>query len=145
MSEEKKKRPKACVGVMIFKDGKVLIGKRREMATHGKGEYSFPGGHMEANESFKESSEREVLEEAGIKIKNLKFQCLINIDKYKNHQAILAGMIAEWESNEPRSLQDEKIGEWNWCDLNNLPSPLFYPTEVLIDSYKTGKNYYDKE
>ena len=75
MSEEKKKRPKAVVGVMIFKNGKVLIGKRTSSASHGPNEYSFPGGHIEDQESFKESTERETLEEAGVKVKNLKFQC----------------------------------------------------------------------
>jgi 8-oxo-dGTP diphosphatase len=147
MAEEKKKRPKAVVGVLIFKTGKVLIGKRRGTATHGSGEYSFPGGHIEDRESFEQSVLREISEEAGseIKIKNLKFQCIANIDKYKDHQVVLVGMTADWENGEPKSTPEENIGEWEWCDLNNLPSPLFYPTEILIDSYKTGKNYYDKE
>ena len=42
-------------------------------------------------------------------------------------------------------MEQEKCESLDWYDLNNLPSPLFYPTKVLIDSYKTGKNYYDKE
>lgn len=145
MSEEKKKRPKAVVGVMIFKEDKVLIGRRKDTASHGAGEYSFPGGHIEEAESFKEASEREIKEEAGIEIKNLKFLCVANFDKIKNFQGVLVGFIAEWESGEPKSFPEENIGDWNWYDLENLPSPLFEPTAILIDSYKTGKNYYDKE
>jgi 8-oxo-dGTP diphosphatase len=40
MNEQKK--PKAGVGIMILKDDRVLLGKRR--GSHGEGEYEFPGG-----------------------------------------------------------------------------------------------------
>jgi 8-oxo-dGTP diphosphatase len=33
-----------------MKDGRVLLGKRR--GSHGRGEYAWPGGHMEYMESF---------------------------------------------------------------------------------------------
>lgn len=36
------KRPKVGVGVMVWKDGKVLLGKRKR--AHGAGEYASPGG-----------------------------------------------------------------------------------------------------
>lgn len=145
MTETKLKRPKACVGVMVFKDGKILIGKRKETASHGPLEYSFPGGHIEHGESFKEAIERETLEEAGIKIKNIKFISVANIDAYMGHQTILASFVADWESGEPTDFSHENIGEWQWCDMGNLPEPLFIPTQITIDSYKTGKNFYDKE
>lgn len=145
MTELKQKRPKACVGVMVFKDGKILIGRRKDTATHGPGEYSLPGGHIEHDESFKEAIERETLEEAGVKIKDLKFICVANTDAYKGYQTILINFVADWESGEPTDFEYENIGDWQWCDMDNLPEPLFVPTKVLIDSYKTGKNFYDKE
>jgi 8-oxo-dGTP diphosphatase len=143
MSEEKQKRPKACVGVMILKDRKILIGRRKGTATHGPGEYSLPGGHIEAGESFLKATERETLEEAGVKIKNLKFLCVANTEAYKGYQAVLVNFVADWESGEPKDFEYENIGQWQWSDIDNLPEPLFTPTKLLIDSYKTGKNYYD--
>jgi len=69
MSEENQNL-KIGVGVMIFKDGKVLIGKRKNR--HGDGEYSFCGGGLDYMQSFEDCAKQEVLEEAGIKIKNIK-------------------------------------------------------------------------
>lgn len=143
MSEEKEKRPKACMGVMIFKDGKVLIGERK--GSHGSGEYSFPGGHLEFGESFEECAKRETLEEAGIKIDNIKFLCIANIDRHEGRQDMLLGLIADWKSGDIKIMEPEKCSGWNWYNLDNLPSPIFYPSEVLINSYKTGNNYYDKD
>ena len=138
-----KKDPQPCVGVMIFKDKKILLGKR--CGKHAPGEYSFAGGRIEYMESFENAAKRETLEEAGIKIKNIKFQSVSNIDRYSYRHDILIGLIAEWEQGEPQTFKGERIGEWGWYDLDDLPLPLFYPTKLMIDLYKSGKNYYDKE
>lgn len=132
-----------CVGVMIFKEGKVLLGKRS--GKHAPGEYSFPGGRVDYMESFEDAIKRETEEESGIKIKNIKFQCLANIDRYSYRHDVLTGLVAEWDEGIERTDQDERIGDWGWYDLEELPEPIFLPTAILIDSYKTGKNYYDKE
>lgn len=134
---------KACVGVMIFKDGKILLGKRK--GSHGAGEYAIPGGHLEFEESFEECIKREVKEETDLEIKNIKFLSLANIFRHENRQDMLASFRTDWADEEAKLMEPEKCEGWNWYDLNNLPSPLFYPTEIAIDSYKTGKNYYDKE
>jgi 8-oxo-dGTP diphosphatase len=140
---ENDKKPQACVGVMTFKDGKVLLGKRK--GSHGSGEYSFTGGHLEFKESFEECAKRETREEAGIEIKNLKFLSVSNICKHEQRQDVLISFLSEWESGEPRNMENEKVEDWKWYSLDELPSPIFYPAQVLIDLYKSGKNYYDKE
>jgi 8-oxo-dGTP diphosphatase len=68
---QQEQRPKVGVGVMIFKDGKVLLGKRK--SSHGDGEYAWPGGHMEYMESFEECAKRETMEETGMQIRNVRF------------------------------------------------------------------------
>ncbi len=140
---EKKEKPKVGIGVMIFKDKKILLGKRRWR--HGEGEYAFPGGHLDYIESFENCAKRETLEETGIKIKNTKFSCIANTNFYLPRHDIYIGMIAEWESGEPQSFKDERIVDWAWYSLNNLPKPLFKFCEISIDSYKTGKSFYDLE
>lgn len=143
MVEGQRDKLKPCVGVMIWKEGKVLIGKRK--GSHGSGEYSFPGGHLEYDESFAECVKREVLEEAGINIKNIIFMSLANYKKHEDRQDILANFVADWEDGEETNFPNEKIGDWQWCSIDELPSPLFYPTQITLDSFITGKNFYDKE
>lgn len=67
MSED---RPKIGVGVIIIKDDKVLLGKR--INAHGEGSWGFAGGHLEFNEEVEDCAIREVKEETGISIKNLR-------------------------------------------------------------------------
>lgn len=142
MAEEIRK-PKVGVGIMIFKDGKILLGKRKN--SHGAGEYSFPGGHLEYMEGFEECARRETLEEVGIEIKNIKFLFIKNTAFYTPKHYVHIGLIADWESGEPKVLEPEKCEGWGWYGLDNLPKPLFNLCDLTFDAYKTGKNYYDKE
>ena len=80
------KKPKIGVGVIVIKENKVLLGKRK--GSHGEGEYAFPGGHLEYMETIEDCARRETLEETGIKIKNIRFQFLANVHKYKNHASL---------------------------------------------------------
>ncbi len=133
--------PKVGVGVMIIKNGKVLFHKRK--GSHGDGEYAWPGGHLEYMESFEDCVRREVYEEAGIEIKNIKFLRLLNLKSYAPKHYVDLGFIAEWASGEPQILEPEKNDGWNWYDMDELPSPRFKSVDTYIEAYKTGKNYFD--
>ena len=133
---------KVGVGVVIFKDGKILMARRK--ASHGEGEYCCPGGHLEYMESFEDAVNREVLEETGIKIKNIKFLHVADILFYKPKHYINICFTADWESGIPQIMEPEKSEDWNWYDLNNLPNPIFCQSLLAIESYTTGKNYYNE-
>jgi 8-oxo-dGTP diphosphatase len=42
--------PLVGIGVTVVRDGTVLLGRR--LGSHGAGEYSTPGGHLDYLESF---------------------------------------------------------------------------------------------
>jgi 8-oxo-dGTP diphosphatase len=136
-------QPRVGIGVMIFKDGKVLLGKRK--GSHGAGELAFPGGHLDHMESFEECARRETLEECGIEIQNIRFHLLANIRRYKPKHYTHIGLIADWESGEPKVLEPEKCEGWAWYDIDEIPKGSFGATQLSIDAYKTGKNYYDAD
>ena len=134
-------RPKVGIGIMILKSGQVLLGKRR--GSHGEGEYAFPGGHLEYMESFRDCAQREIAEECGIKVKNIRFQLLSNVMSYAPKHYVHIGLIADWQKGIPEVLEPDKLESWGWYDLDKLPKPLFEPCKTAISSYKTKKIYYD--
>lgn len=136
-----KERPKVGIGVLVFKDGKVLLGRRKN--AHGAGEYAGPGGHLEHGETFESCAKREVFEEAGIEIDNPRFLCVSNF-KIDGKHYVDIGFASDWKSGEPYVYEPEKCENWGWYDINNLPKPLFEMDINYIHALKTGQAYYDK-
>lgn len=134
-------RPKVGVGVMILKEGKVLLGQRK--GVHGVGEYANTGGHVEHLESLFETAQRETMEEAGIEIDNIRFLCVINLKEYAPKHYIDIGLIADWKSGEPKVMEPDKRVDWDWYDLDNLPSPMFFSSARYVEAYKTGRTFWD--
>lgn len=140
---EQQDRPRTGIGIMIFKDGKILLGKRK--GSHGSGEYAFPGGYLEHMESFEDCAIRETREEAGIEIQNIRFLFLANVTKYAPKHFTHIGLIADLKSGEAQVMEPEKLESWDWYDVDNLPTPMFETCVMAIDSYKKQKNYYDQK
>lgn len=139
---EHDQRPRIGIGVMIFKDGKILLGKRKN--SHGEGEYAWPGGHLEYMEGIEQCARRETLEEAGIEITNVKFLRLLNFKDYAPKHYVDILLIADWKSGQPKVLEPDKCENWDWYDIDNLPEPLFKALYSGIEAYKTGKSFFDK-
>ncbi|HSF32276.1 MAG TPA: NUDIX domain-containing protein [Candidatus Tectomicrobia bacterium] len=134
-------QPNVGVGVMILKGGMVLLGKRK--GSHGEGEYAFPGGHLEYMESFEHCARRETREECGIEIEQIRFQFLANVTNYAPKHYVHIGLLAKWKHGTPQVLEPEASGPWEWYPVDHPPQPLFEMCRLAIDSYMTGRNYYD--
>ena len=124
-------RPKVGVGVFVIKDGKILLGKRKN--AHGVGCWSCPGGHLEYNEAWKDCAIREVREETGIEIKNLYFGTATNdiFEKEDKHYVTLF-MISNFASGEVKVMGPDKCEKWDWFTWDKLPQPLFLPINNLL-------------
>lgn len=140
-NKETEQKPRVGVGILIFKDGKVLLSKRK--GSHGAGEYAFPGGHLEYLESFADCARREVKEECGIEIKKIRFQYLANVKKYAPKHYVHIGLIADWKSGEPQVLEPAKSESWGWYSMKKLPRPLFEMCKLASDAHRKNKKYYD--
>ena len=140
-AEHKNIYPKVGIGVMVLKGGKVLLGKRK--GSHGAGEYAWPGGKLEYMESIVECAKREVMEEAGIEIENVRFLRLSNLKQYAPKHYLDIGLIADWKSGEPRVCEPEKLESWGWYATDALPQPLFATLPSYFEALKTGRNFWD--
>jgi 8-oxo-dGTP diphosphatase len=132
---------KVGIGVMIMKDGKVLLGRRK--GAHGEGQYAWPGGHMEYMESFENCAKREVMEETGMEIENVRFLRLYNLKEYAPKHYVDIGLIADWKSGEPRVMEPDRCEGWDWHPMDALPQPLFGTIPSYIEAHQTGKNFFD--
>lgn len=142
-------KPGVGFGIMVLKQGKVLLGHRNEDAEkassllHGEGTWTMPGGKLHFQENLKEGAERELMEETGIKAKSLKVISISN-DIVHDAHFLTIGFLAEEFEGEAKVMEPDEITEWKWFDLNSLPSPLYFPSEKIIKNYLAGKIYQDK-
>lgn len=130
--KDSENRPKVGVGVIIIRDSKVLLGKRKH--AHGEGTWSFAGGHLEFGESILECAQREALEETGLKIMDVRTGPYTNDifkDEGKHYITLFVTCTAV---GEPRVMEPEKCEKWQWFDWDELPENLFVPVENLVKS-----------
>lgn len=116
----------AGIGVFIWKDGKFLMGQRA--GDHGAGTWSVPGGWLEAGESWEQAAIREVKEETGLRIQNIRFVTATNnVFGSEQKHTVTIWLDSEWASGEPRILEPDKFIKQGWYTFPSLPSPLFEP------------------
>lgn len=121
------------IGVFVCKDGKFLMGKR--VGSHGEGSWSVPGGHLEFGESFEDTARREVLEETGVQIKNVRFGALTNdYFEAEGKHYVTIWMLSDYDSGEVSIREPDKFVEQGWFNLDSLPAPLFLPWKQLLES-----------
>lgn len=133
-------RPAVGVGVMLKKGNSVLLGRRK--GAHGEGSYGWPGGGLAFSESLSDAVKREAFEEAGINVLSMELICVSNIIEYGRHYIDFEFMVTEFEGD-PEN-KEEFSSNWVWYDLDELPSPLFKPCELAINSIRTGQLLNDK-
>ena len=126
-----KNRPLIGVAVIVIKNGKVLLGKRKN--SHGDGTWAFPGGHLEFNESIEECARREVWEETGMRITNLRYGPYTNdVFSGEDRHYVTLFVLADFASGEPGVKEPDKCEEWRWYDWPPPVKPHFLPLANLL-------------
>jgi 8-oxo-dGTP diphosphatase len=89
---------------MVEKDGCLLMGHRGKEPAYGA--LIIPGGKVELFEPIEDAARREIMEESGLAIKNLRqFGVYQIINEPEEHRVIIYWR-AEWESGEPAPSSD---------------------------------------
>lgn len=131
MSDNKVFRPMIGVGVLVWRDKQLLLGKR--MMKDQKSCWQFPGGHLENGESVIECASREVQEEVGLKVKGLRHLGFTDKTFAMGQQQYITLLVSGlYESGEAKTLEPDKCEVWQWFDYQQLPAPLFKPIEIFM-------------
>ncbi len=135
--------PRVGIGVLIQNDkGEVLMGLRQ--GSHGAGEWSFPGGHLDFGETIFETAKRETKEEVGLDVEEFELISVADEMRYiktDNKHYLNIGIKAVYNGGEPKLMEPEKCKEWRWFSLEDLPERIFEGTELVINNFKKGKIY----
>ena len=102
--------------VLINKGQELLLAKNANTKANF---YSTLAGFVEPGESIEETVHREVLEEVGLKVKNLRYY---NSQSWPFPNSLMLGFHAEYDSGEIK-IQKEEIADARWFHYNDLPNP----------------------
>ncbi|MFN7736800.1 MAG: NUDIX domain-containing protein [Pirellula sp.] len=112
--------PVAAVGAIVTNnEGEVLLIRRAH--DPAKGKLGMPGGFIDPGESAEEALRREVLEEVGLHIRNMKYlMSAPNCYAYRGIDIPVLDMFytAQVEEGEIRT-EDGEVTEWYWTRLSD--------------------------
>ncbi|GFG26032.1 nudix hydrolase 1 [Aspergillus udagawae] len=130
--------PRVGVGVVVLnREGKVVLGKRK--GSHGAGTWAFPGGHLEFGESFEACAVREVLEETGLSIHDVRFLTATNDvmeAEGKHYITVYVGAMVKEDNAQPQILEPEKCDEWRWISWEDVRS--WFDKQVQAEGMETS-------
>ncbi len=104
-----------CVIVAVYQGDRLLLTK---YAGRSYKNFALIAGFVEIGESLEETVQREVLEEVGLKVKNIQF--------YKSQpwpftDTILAGFFAELDGDDEIIIEEDELSMGVWMDRDNVP------------------------
>ncbi|KAJ1923098.1 hypothetical protein IWQ60_006104 [Tieghemiomyces parasiticus] len=135
-------RPFVAVVVLVYRssDNKILIGQRKGVL--GEGAWELPGGSMEYGETFDTSCQREVKEETGLDVTDIRLVTAKNIIFEQAHKHFVSLFFAAQcvdADPVPKLMEPDKSGGWVWTSWSELRerkySPLFGILNDLVDEY----------
>jgi 8-oxo-dGTP pyrophosphatase MutT (NUDIX family) len=111
----------------LIKDNKVLLQKKSK-GLFGGGKWNGPGGKLKENENPQDCAKREIIEEIGVKVSNLRKRGLLKFFK-GNDVFIICDVFATNEfEGEPKSGREGMV---DWFNFNDLPFKEMWPDDKL--------------
>lgn len=138
--------PEPTVGAIIFNpDNKILLCKSDKWDN----KYVIPSGHIELGESIEDALKREILEETGLEIYDIKLislkESIYSDTFHKQKHFIFIDYICKTDSY--NVILNEEAQEYAWVDLDAIDSYKLggFTKELLIELKKKEKSEYNTE
>lgn len=103
-----------AVIVLVEKENRVLLARVKRFTTEL---YSVLAGFVEPGETLEETVRREVAEETGIKVKNIRY---FGSQPWPFPDSLMIGFTADYESGEIK-IDETEIADAGWYDPDRLP------------------------
>ena len=103
-----------AVIINVKKDNKILLAKHKNRT---KNFYSCIAGFVETGETIEETVAREVKEETGITVKNIRYT---GSQAWPYPDQLMLAFCCEYESGEIK-IQEDELEDACWFDMDNLP------------------------
>lgn len=126
--------PKISPAVIVgIQDGdKLLLSKYSQ---GGYKNYALIAGYVEIGETLEEAVRREVMEEVGIKVKNIRY---FDSQPWGLSESILIGYFADLEGSNEITLDETELSEAIWVSREDLPvnSSNYSLTSAMIEVFR---------
>lgn len=133
IQEYPKISPAVIIGVI---DGDRLLMSR--YANRPFRHYALLAGFTEIGESIEETVKREVMEEVGLKVKNIRYY---KSQPWAYSESLLFGFFADLDGPGEITLDEQELEEARWFPRTEIPedSSGFSLTGEMIEAFRTGK------
>jgi len=120
-----------CVIVIVRRPGEILMTRKAEWP---EGRYSLVAGFLDMGECLEEAVVREVREETGVEIDNIRY---IGSQGWPFPSQLMAGYVADYASGEI-CIEEKELEDVRWFPIDELPKlpPKRSISRYLIDNYK---------
>lgn len=134
MTSKQNNRLFVGIGVLVWKDSQLLLGKR--IVHNAENVWQFPGGRLEFGETVSECARREVIEEVGIEIDHIEHLGYTNeVSSVSGRQYITLFVSAIIAGGNVTVMEPEKCECWQWFSASSLPKPLFRPISNYLKQH----------
>ncbi len=123
-----------AVSVAITQGDRLLMARNARGAFH---HFSLIAGYVEPGESLEDTVHREVMEEVGLRVKNLRY---VGSQPWGLSQSLMVGFHAELEGGDEITLQESELAEARWFHRSEIapnPNPLSL-SFTMIESFRAG-------
>jgi NAD+ diphosphatase len=120
-----------CVIVIVRRPGEILMTRKAEWP---EGRYSLVAGFLDMGECLEEAVSREVKEETGVEIENVRY---IGSQSWPFPSQLMTGFVADYVGGEIQ-IEEAELEDVRWFAVDALPDlpPKRSISRYLIDNYR---------
>ncbi len=130
--------PKICPGVIVAVTDKNRLLLTKYAHRPGVVNYALVAGFTEVGETLEETVQREVMEEVGLKVKNIRYY---KCQPWSFSSTLLCGFFCDVDGDTHITLDTEELAVGEWFEREDIPleDDGVSLTREMINVFKTGK------